>query len=83
MQAVLASRRQVKTGDQVRGGVQVAERHYFAGTHKMEEEGADAAPLGALLKESEAIRGRPSGYVFDATTSIGPCSRRSSSADAP
>jgi len=57
MQAVLASQ-QVKTADQIRGGVQVAQSHYFAGTHKMEEEGADSAPLAALLKEPEAIRGR-------------------------
>jgi threonine dehydratase len=43
--------------------IRAAMRHYFTDTHNVAE-GAGAAPLAALLKEPEAIRGRRVGLVL-------------------
>jgi threonine dehydratase len=43
--------------------IREAMRHYFTDTHNVAE-GAGAAPLAALLKEPEAIRGRRVGLVL-------------------
>lgn len=43
--------------------IRMAMRHYFTDTHNVAE-GAGAAPLAALLKESEAMRGRRVGLVL-------------------
>jgi threonine dehydratase len=43
--------------------IKAAMRHYFTDTHNLAE-GAGAAPLAALLKEPEAIRGRRVGLVL-------------------
>jgi threonine dehydratase len=43
--------------------IKAAMRHYFSDTHNAAE-GAGAAPLAALLKESEVMRGRRVGLVL-------------------
>jgi threonine dehydratase len=43
--------------------IRAAMRHYFTDTHNVAE-GAGAAPLAALLKEPEEIRGRRVGLVL-------------------